>query len=185
MSVFAKLRGIFDENVDKRILVLGTSCCGKTTLLRDFPEGRDMDELIWAMLPEETQKRLDNTTWDEDMQNIWRQHVIDAKQIIKIEPGHPLFAATLFASDIIVYLNIREETLRERVKKRGEDYAKVAANNERIKEEIRVSGLPVIVVDIMVGWKPNALPYHYGRFLGQPPPNRTDTFRCIRLSDCF
>jgi len=141
-----KLIEIFENNTDKRILVLGTTCSGKTTLLKSLPECRDMDALVWELLPSEIQAELSNPSWTDDMCNTWREYVIKAKQIIKIEAGHPLFAATSFDSDIIVYLNIDENTLRERTKKRNIEYEIAVANDNRIKEELR--NLPVIVVDI-------------------------------------
>ncbi|MCL1843661.1 MAG: hypothetical protein FWF79_07600 [Defluviitaleaceae bacterium] len=143
-----KLKEIFESNEDKRILVLGTTCVGKTTLLKNFPEGRDMDSLVWELLPKEAQDELSTPTWTDEMSKTWREYVIKAKQIIKIGHGYPLFAATSFDSDIIVYLNIDEKILRERTTKRGIDYKIALENDKRIKEEIRVANLPVFVVDI-------------------------------------
>ena len=143
-----KLKEIFENNTDKRILVLGTSCSGKTTLLENLPDCRDMDALIWELLPSEVQEELSDPPWTDDMRKTWREHVIKAKQIIKIEAGHPLFAATSFDSDMIVYLNIDENTLRERTKKRNVDYEIAVENNNRIKDEIKAANLPVIVIDV-------------------------------------
>jgi len=144
-----QLKDIFSNNSEKRIIVLGTSCAGKTTLLKSLPECLDMDTLIWERLPKEIQKELSAPSWTDDMRKTWREHVIEAKKIIKIEAGHPLFAATLFESDMIVYLNIDENTLRERTKKRNVEYEIAAENNKRIKEEIEAANLPVIILDVM------------------------------------
>ncbi|MCL2199214.1 MAG: hypothetical protein FWB80_09850 [Defluviitaleaceae bacterium] len=146
--VIKKLKEIFENNTEKRILVLGTTCLGKTTLLKSLPQCRDMDALIWELLPKNIQEELSTPSWTEEMSKTWREYVIKAKRIIKIEPGHPLFAATSFESDIIVYLNIDKNTLRERTKKRNTDYQTAVDNDNRIKEEIRLSNLPVIVVDV-------------------------------------
>jgi len=143
-----KLKEIFESNIEKRILVLGTTCLGKTTLLKNFPECLDMDSLVWELMPKETQIELSTPSWTDEMSKTWREYVIKAKEIIKIEVGHPLFAATSFDSDIIVYLNIDEKTLRERTEKRGTDYKVAEENDMRIKEEIRVANLPTFVVDI-------------------------------------
>jgi len=144
-----KLKEIFENNIEKRILVLGTTCLGKTTLLKSLLECRDMDALVWELLPKQTQEELSASSWTDGMSQTWRKHVIEAKQIIKIEAGHPLFAATSFDSDIIVYLNIDENTLRERTKKRNIEYQVAAENDNRIKEEIKRANLPTIVVDII------------------------------------
>jgi dephospho-CoA kinase len=148
-GIIQKLKEIFENNKEKRILVLGTTCSGKTTLLKSFPECLDMDALVWELLPNEIQQELSAPSWTDDMSKTWREYVIKAKQIIKIEAGHPLFAATSFGSDIIVYLNIDRNTLRERAMKRNIKYETAAENDNRIKEEIRISNLPVIVLDIV------------------------------------
>ena len=128
---------------------MGTTCLGKTTLLKNLPECLDMDALIWELLPKETKEELSSPSWTDEMSKTWRAHVIKAKQIIKIEAGQPLFAATSFDSDMIVYLNIDKDTLRERTEKRNIKYEIAVENDKRIKEEIRVANLPVIVVDII------------------------------------
>jgi dephospho-CoA kinase len=147
-DIIQKLKEIFKHNSKKRILVLGTTCSGKTTLLKNLPECLDMDALVWELLPEEIQHELSTPTWTDDMCKTWREYVIKAKKIIKIEAGHPLFAATSFDSDIIVYLNIDEKTLRERTTKRNIKYETAVENDNRIKEEIRTANLPIIVINI-------------------------------------
>lgn len=41
-----KLRKIFDTNKDKRICIVGSSCVGKTTLLKYLPDAIDMDDFF-------------------------------------------------------------------------------------------------------------------------------------------
>lgn len=48
-----ELKKIFDENKDKRICVVGTTCTGKTTLINKLNIGCDMDELIFPLLSKE------------------------------------------------------------------------------------------------------------------------------------
>ena len=43
----------FDKNKDKRILVLGTTCTGKTTLIKSLGVGLDMDKVIFPLLTKE------------------------------------------------------------------------------------------------------------------------------------
>jgi len=146
-----KLKEIFENNLEKRILVVGSTCVGKTTLLKSFPQCLDSDNLIWGMLPKETQEELSTPSWTSEMSNTWREYVIKAKQIIKIEPGQPLFAATLFDivnCDIIVYLSIDENTLRERTNKRNVKFEVAIENDNQIKKDMNATNLPIIVVDI-------------------------------------
>ena len=143
-----KLRQIFDGNSDKRILILGTTCAGKTTLANSLPECVEQDNLVWETLPNELQEKLKNNAWTEEMIKTWGEYVDKATQIVKIEAGRPMFATTIFESDIIIYLNINEKTLRERAKKRHVAYETAANYNNEIKEKLKAVDLPVIAVDI-------------------------------------
>ena len=42
-----ELAELFDKFYDKRICVLGTTCCGKRTLQSQFVEAVDIDEVVW------------------------------------------------------------------------------------------------------------------------------------------
>jgi len=143
-----KLRQIFYENSDKRILVLGTMCAGKTTLVKSLPECLDQDEICWALLPKELEEKLSKGSWTQEMVKSWNEHVENATQTVEIEAGRPLFGGSIFKSDIIVYLNINEETLRERAKRRNADYEVASNYNNEIKKKLKATNLPVIVVDI-------------------------------------
>ena len=147
-DIIQKLRQIFDENIDKRILVLGTTCAGKTTLIKNLPECLDQDEVCWALLPKELDKKLSKGHWTQEMIESWNKHVENATQIVEIKAGRPLFGGSVFKSDIIVYLNISEKTLRERTKKRGIAYEIASNYNNEIKEKLKTVDLPVIVIDI-------------------------------------
>ena len=48
-----KLKEIFEQNNDKRILVIGTSCTGKSTLIEKLGIGIDMDKEIFPLLTQE------------------------------------------------------------------------------------------------------------------------------------
>ena len=147
-DIIQKLKQIFDKNSDKRILVLGTMCAGKTTLIKSLPECLDQDEICWALLPKELEEKLSKGSWTDEMVDSWNKHVENATQIVEIEAGRPLFGGSVFKSDIIVYLNINEKTLRERTKKRNVAYEVAANYNNEIKEKLKMTGLPVIIVDI-------------------------------------
>lgn len=48
-----ELKKIFDNNKDKRILVIGTTCTGKSTLIKSLGIGLDMDKVIFPLLTKE------------------------------------------------------------------------------------------------------------------------------------
>ena len=47
------LDAIFERHRNDRICVLGTTCCGKTTLLRQIPGCVDLDDELWPQLTQE------------------------------------------------------------------------------------------------------------------------------------
>jgi len=142
-----KLKKIFKSHADKRILVLGTTCAGKSTLVKSLPGCLDQDDVCWALLPKDLEEKLLSGPWTEEMVASWNGHVERAAQTVEIEAGRPLFAGSLFKSDIIVYLNVGEEALRERAKTRGMPYETASGYNEEIKKKLKETVLPVIVVD--------------------------------------
>ena len=146
--VVRQLTQLFKTHRDKRILVLGTTCAGKSTLVRNFPECLDQDDVCWELLPRELEKKLSGGPWTEDLVNAWNAHVENAIRIVEIEPGRPLFAGSFFKSDIIIYLNISEKTLRERTEKRGISYETASKYNDEIAEKLKSVDIPVIVINI-------------------------------------
>ncbi|MBU2052749.1 MAG: hypothetical protein V1788_03485 [Nanoarchaeota archaeon] len=52
-----KLKDLLKNNENKRIVVVGTSCIGKSTILKGISEAQDMDELIFPRLSKK-RKRL-------------------------------------------------------------------------------------------------------------------------------
>lgn len=48
-----ELMNIIDSNKDKRICLVGTTCTGKSTLIKRLGVGSDMDELLFPLLTEE------------------------------------------------------------------------------------------------------------------------------------
>lgn len=58
---------IFNENSDKRICVLGTTCTGKTTLINDLNIGLDMDKEIFPLLTKEENEYVCSTPWTEEI----------------------------------------------------------------------------------------------------------------------
>lgn len=47
------LNAIFDKHKNERICVLATTCCGKTTLLKQIPGCIDLDDELWPQLTKE------------------------------------------------------------------------------------------------------------------------------------
>lgn len=105
---------VLDRYKDKRVLVVGIPGSGKSTLLRHIPQGVDMDTVLSPKLSQGErkfvfQKDVAGLTLSGDvLQTLAEMH-------LDIQPGHPQFATVVIPSDVIVYLKIDDELLRERL----------------------------------------------------------------------
>ncbi len=142
---YRKMDKILDDNSDKRICVLGTSYSGKSTYLNHYQNGLDMDEVIFPLLSEEEIKSVTKTPWTEEIGAIMSRFV---KEKIIIAPGKPVFSTVLIDCDLIVYMNISDELLRERCKKRNVDFENAKNLKLSIERELTGTGIPVINVDM-------------------------------------
>lgn len=115
-----RLKLIFEENKGKRICVVGPSCVGKSTLLKYLSEAVDMDDLLFGseergIKPLLSQEEIDYvcSPWTPEIGNFMSQK---ARELIKIDPRHPVFGTIVFLSDIIVEITLPDDLLRERIR---------------------------------------------------------------------
>ena len=128
------LAAILDKYRDKRVVVVGVPGSGKSTLLKYIPEALDMDKVLFPKLSEgeknfalsrrfnlekdKFEKIPYNDKDPEDVKALTLSaDVLQtlAEMHLEIEPGHPQFATLVLPSDVIVYLKIDDELLRERL----------------------------------------------------------------------
>ncbi len=140
------LTRIFNENKEKRICVLGTTCTGKTTLIKESKIGLDMDEEIFPLLNEEETEYVCRTPWTED---IGRKMDELVRTRLSIKPGVPMFGTVLLDADLIVYLHIDDELLLERTKSRNVDFLNAKNMQQKIEEEINNSNIETIVLEVV------------------------------------
>lgn len=124
---------IFNENRDKRICVLGTTCTGKTTLINNSNIGLDMDEEIFPLLSKEETAYVCSTLWTEEIGEKMNELV---RTKLSIKPGKPMFGTVLLECDLIVYLHISDELLLERTKLRNADFTNAKNMQQTIEKEI-------------------------------------------------
>ena len=110
-KIKSELAQIFDRHSDKRICVLGTTCCGKSSLQSQFP-----DEALWPTLSKEEEAYICQKPWTHDIGAFTGKLV---KERVVIQPGHPLFSLVLVDCDILVYLGISDELLRKHCQQRN------------------------------------------------------------------
>jgi shikimate kinase len=113
------LNAIFDKHKNDRICVLGTTCCGKSTLHKQIPGTIDMDEALWPQLTKDEEAFICQKPWTREIGDFTRQLV---KERVAIKAGQPIFSLILLDAEVIVYLDISDELLAEHCKKRGSDF---------------------------------------------------------------
>ena len=145
MSNIEQLIEIFEENMDKRICVLGTTCTGKTTLIKGTNIGLDMDEEIFPLLTEEETEYVCRTPWTQEIGNRMDELV---RTKLSIKQGTPMFGTVLLDCDLIVYLHINDDLLLERTKLRNTDFSNAKNMQQKIEEEIKNSNIPTIYVEV-------------------------------------
>jgi len=101
------------------VCVIGTMCCGKTTLIKQL-QGYgciDMDDEFWNQIPEDEIERLSETPITKEiMDTIYK--LVHEKITAKL--GFPLFGIAIHDCEAVVYLDISNELLEKRCKARGD-----------------------------------------------------------------
>ena len=145
MTFLEEIKEILEKNQDKRICVLGTTCTGKSTLLKDIPYALDMDKIIFPLLTQEEKDYVCQTPWTEEIGDCMDKLV---KEKIKISVGSPVFGTVIIDSDLLVYLDIDDELLKSRTQKRNVDFTNAVNMNKSIIEEIKQVNIPCISVQV-------------------------------------
>ena len=140
-----ELKEIFDNNKDKRILVIGTTCTGKSTLMKSLGIGLDMDKVIFPLLTKEESAYVCQTPWTKE---IGEKMTYLVKTKLKIQTGEPLFGTVLIDCDLIVYLHINDVLLKKRTKLRNVDFTNAKNMQTEIEEEIKKSNIKVITLEV-------------------------------------
>ena len=141
-----KLKEIFEQNNDKRILVIGTSCTGKSTLIQKLGIGIDMDKEIFPLLTKEEKDYVCQTLWTEE---IGEKMDYLVKSRLKIKKGNPMFGTVLLDCDLVIYLHISDELLRKRTSLRKADFSNAKNMQISIEEELKNCDKEVITLEIV------------------------------------
>lgn len=136
-----QLSGILAANSDKRVIVVGTTCTGKSTLLKSIDGAADMDKLVFPKLTKAESDYVCSKPWTEE---IGKTMIRLVKERVKVEPGIPVFGTVVLDCDLIVYLKINDDLLLERTRLRGKDFEDAKNMQAMIEEEIKHSGIRTI-----------------------------------------
>lgn len=123
------LKAIFEKYKNERVCVIGTICCGKTTLLKQIPNCVDLDAELWPQLTKEEAAFISQTPWTKEISDEIDRLVYEK---IRVKPGFPLFTSIILDCEAVVYLDISNELLMEHCKRRGADFT----DAKKIKEAI-------------------------------------------------
>lgn len=146
MNAAEKLDSIFAENEDKKICVVGTTCSGKSTLNKKFVNSVDMDQVVFTHLTPNEIASVDVEKWtpqiNEKMKELADRHVVP-------KPGKPVFGTVMFDEcDLVVYLDVDEQLLKERCTMRGVDYKNAKAMDDHIRRTIASSRVETISINV-------------------------------------
>ena len=144
-SYINDLKKILEQNTDKKVCVVGTSCTGKSTYLKHAHNGLDMDEIIFPLLTEQEKEYVCQTPWTEEIGKTMDRLV---RERVKIQAGQPVFGSVIIDCDLIVYLNILDELLRKRATSRGVNYSDAKNMKDNIERDLEKTKIPVISVDV-------------------------------------
>ena len=114
-----ELKAIFEKHKHERVCVIGTMCCGKTTLMKHLSDYNcvDVDDVFWPQISEADIEFFSQTPiTNEILDPILK--LMDEK--IVVNPGFPLFGVAILDCEAVVYLDISERLLEKHCEQRGD-----------------------------------------------------------------
>lgn len=144
-NTIKKLENLFFAHKSERICVVGTTCCGKTTLLKKLPYCSDMDSEIFPLLSEDEKAYVCKTPWSSEIGEEMDRLV---KERLKIKPGFPMFGTVIIDCDVVVYLDISLQLLSQRCRKRGVQFHDALMMKNSIENDLKIYHGKVIIVTI-------------------------------------
>lgn len=136
----AELQTLLDTHKDERVIVLGGTCTGKSTLVGHLDGAQDMDKLVFPLLTQDEKDYVCQTPWTPEIGETMTRLT---KERVKVEAGKPVFGTVVLDTDRIVYLKISDKLLRERTDKREVSFEDAKNMQAHIEDDIAASGLPV------------------------------------------
>lgn len=140
-TLYGRVSKILKANSHMRVVVIGTTCTGKSTLLSKLSGAEDMDKVLFPKLTKAESDYVCSEPWTED---IGRTMVRLAREKVKVEVGRPIFGTVVLDCDLVVYLKINDNLLRERTRLRNVDFNDAKNMQQQIEKEVKKSGIKTI-----------------------------------------
>lgn len=141
----AELQAVLDAYKDERVVVLGGTCTGKSTLIEHLSGAQDMDTLVFPLLSKEEADYVCQTPWTPEIGQTMARLT---KERVSVQAGQPVLGTVVLNADRIVHLKISDNLLRERTAARGVSFTDAKNMQQHIEAEIAASGLPVIEFEV-------------------------------------
>lgn len=141
----AELQAVLDQFKDERVVVLGGTCTGKSTLIEHLTDAKDMDKLVFPLLTKDEADYVCQTPWTPEIGETMTRLT---KERVKVQTGEPVFGTVVLDADRIVHLQISDDLLRERTTARGVSFDDAKNMQQHIEAEIAASGLPVVEFEV-------------------------------------
>jgi len=139
------LEKIFNENLNKRIVVLGTTCCGKSTIVNRLAYTRDMDKEIFPLLSKEEKDYVCQQPWTEEIGEKMDQLV--RERLITIH-GRPLFGTVYVNAELVIFLKIHRDLLEKRCNLRNVNITDAINMQEKIESDICQNHIESITLSV-------------------------------------
>ena len=127
------LNEFFQKKIDKRVVVLATTCTGKSTIIKDLSIGRDMDEEIFPLLSQDEKDYVCQYPWNEEIGKYMDTLVRDR---LSVKKGIPLFGTVYVECDIVIFIKLDKNILRQRCLKRNVNFENAINMQIQIENEI-------------------------------------------------
>ncbi|MBP7006942.1 MAG: hypothetical protein KBC44_02340 [Candidatus Pacebacteria bacterium] len=140
-----ELQDIFSTHKERKISVVGTTCTGKSTLIKNFPQAKELRDIA-PTLSEEEKSIFNKTPWTIEIGEAVKKM---RGEKAKIKAGEPVFGTVIAkGSDLIIYLDIDDKLLKQRTIARNVSFEDAKNMQRWILEEINKSGLETINIKV-------------------------------------
>lgn len=135
----AELTRLLSRLSAKRVIVVGTTCTGKSTMLAECPGAVDQDAEVFPTLSKAEADFVCQTPWTEEIGRTMERFV---RERVVVKPGCPVFGTVVMDCDHIILLKISDELLQSRTAKRAVKFEDAKNMQKRLEENVRTSGIP-------------------------------------------